>query len=386
MARLRVLILHPALAPYRVDLFNALGRRCDLEVHFLSAQVGNQAFDQARLRAGLTVRHGYLLGGLTLAGRTLRTGSAGVIRRFRPDVVITPEFGQATLAVAAGRRTGGYAHVVGTEDNPVSVASDTRLHRLGRRVLLPAVDAVVTYSEEAAALYRERFRAVQPVVASPLVQDERVVAPRLEAAGEAAAALAASHGLGGRRVLLYVGRLAPEKRVDRLVDAMGRLAAGFPDLTLALVGAGPERARLEALAAKVAPGRVVFAGRQEGLVLAAWYRLGGVFALASRHEPFGAVVNEALLAGLPVVCSDRAGARTLVAAGQNGEVVDAGAPARLDAALSAWLKGAPRIPASGAPSPRPSRMVTTFDEAVEGWMAALAAARARRAAPGRCAA
>lgn len=386
MANLRVLALHPALAPYRVDMFNALGRRCDLEVLFLSEQVGNQAFDQARLRAGLDVPHGYLVGGLTLAGRTLRPGISRAIRRARPDVVVTSEFGQTTLAAAAARRAAGYAHVVATEDNPVSVTRDTFLHGLGRRVLLPAIDAVVTYSEESAALYRERFGAVQPVVASPLIQDERRLASRLGEAGPDAAALADAHGLRGRKVLLYVGRLAPEKRVDRLVDAVGRLAAELRELTLVLVGDGPERTRLEARAAAVAPGRVVFAGRQEGRALFAWYRLGGVFALASSHEPFGAVVNEALAAGLPAVCSDRAGARALVIPGRNGEVVDAGMPGSLDPALATWLAAAPPIPSFGAPSLHPSRMISTFDEAVERWMDAMGRARAWRASPVRRAA
>lgn len=383
MTRPRLLILHPALAPYRVDMFNALGRRCDLELLFLSEQVGNQAFDQARLRALLTAPHGYLLDGLDLAGRTIRLGIRARIRRFRPDVVITTEFGQATLAVVAARRSGlRFGHLVGTEDNPCTVAGETFLHRLGRRLLLPLVDAVLTYSEEARALYLDRFQASRPVVASPLVQDEQAVAARLRAAEGAAASLAEAHGLDGRRVLLYVGRLAPEKRVDRLVDAVGRLAGGMNDLVLALVGDGPERERLERQAAAVAPGRVIFAGRQEGEALAAWYRLGTAFALPSAHEPFGAVVNEALVAGLPVVCSDRAGARVLVSEGRNGAVVDAGQPGALDAALVAWLGvGSPR---SAAPpvALRPSLMTSTFEQAVDAYLAAVEAAARHRTGSG----
>ena len=90
------------------------------------------------------------------------------------------------------------------------------------------------------------------------------------------------------------------------------------------------------------------------------------------------MVNEALVAGLPVVCSDRAGARALVAQGRNGTVVDAGQPAALDAALADWMGR--QAPHSGArlEVPRPSRMATTFDEAVDGWLAAVDAALAHR--------
>lgn len=379
MASPRVLVLHPALAPYRVDLFNALSRRCALRLVLLSGHVANQAFDQGRLRAQLREPPTYLTRGVDLAGRTLRLGIGRELRRFRPDVVVTSEFGQATLAAAAWRRLGGrHAHVVATEDNPSSVLAETRLHGLGRRALLPLVDGVLTYSEEASALYRTRYLASLPVVASPLVQDERVLQARLAGATAVARAEAAAWALVGRRVLLYVGRLAPEKRVDRLIEAVGRLQAAWPDLVLALVGDGPERPRLEALAAARAPGRVLFVGRREGEPLAAWYRLGTVFALASGYEPFGAVVNEALVAGLPVVCSDRAGARVLVATGRSGAVVDAGRPEALDAALEDWLGRLPPLSAEQLARPRASRMGSTFDAAVDAWLAALDAALAHR--------
>ncbi len=372
-------MLHPALAPYRVDLFNALSARCDLRLALLSGQVGNQAFDQDRLRGLLREPPVYLTRGVEVAGRTFRLGLRREIQAFRPDVVVTSEFGQATLAAAACRRLGGaFAHVVATEDNPSSVRAETRLHRLGRRALLPLTDAVLTYSEEACDLYRRDFGARQPVVASPLVQDEGVLRARLAAAEPAAREALGRHRLAGTRVLLYVGRLAPEKRVDRLVEAVGRLGVARPEVRLALVGDGPERPRLTALAAAAAPGKVIFAGRLEGEALAAWYRLGAVFALTSAYEPFGAVVNEALLAGLPVVVSDRAGSRGLVAAGRHGAVVDAGQPEALDAALRDWLDREPVLGPWAPGAPRPSRMVTTFAAAVEGWLGAFAAARAHR--------
>jgi len=147
------------------------------------------------------------------------------------------------------------------------------------------------------------------------------------------------------------------------------------------VGDGPERERLRARAAAgPAAGAVIFAGRAEGEALAAWYLLGGVFALASEHEPFGAVVNEALLAGLPVVCSDRAGARGLVREGLSGAVVDAGRPGALDAALAAWLRRQPPLLADRLEAPPPSLMAVTVEQAVDAFLHAVRAARAHRAA------
>jgi len=386
MSSPRILMLHPALAPYRVDMFNALARRCPLRLVFLLANVPNQAFDQERLRGLLEIEPAYLLRGPTIAGRTLRRGISEEIRRYSPDVVVTSEFGQATLMAVVSRPLmgGSFAIVAGTEDNPASVQRDTWLHRQGRRFLLSRVDGILTYSSEAQALYRNTFRARPPVGASALVQSETVLTDRLAGAVSAARNLAEAHGLAGRRVLLYVGRLAPEKRVDRLVDAMARVRQAHPEGVLAIVGDGPERERLVARAAPgIADGSILFAGRQEGEALAAWYRLGSVFALPSEHEPFGAVVNEALVAGMPVVCSDRAGARVLVSPERNGAVVDASRPDALADALTTWVGRVPPISIAKLEAVRPSLMATTFDAALTGYLAMLDAAIDYRRRQGR---
>ncbi|MWA07135.1 glycosyltransferase [Actinomadura sp. LD22] len=93
-----------------------------------------------------------------------------------------------------------------------------------------------------------------------------------------------------------VGRLVPTKRIDLLIGA----AARTPGLRLLIAGDGPERARLERLAAAPAvAGRVVFAGGTGDVasVLAAL----DVYAAPSAQETFGLGVLEALAAGLPAV-------------------------------------------------------------------------------------
>jgi glycosyltransferase involved in cell wall biosynthesis len=134
-------------------------------------------------------------------------------------------------------------------------------------------------------------------------------------------------GLGPDDVLLvYVGRLAPEKNLAVLLQAFARLLAQAPAgwrerVKLVLVGAGPLTDALERAAQ---PG-VVLAGEQHGLVLSRWYASADVFAFPSLSETFGNVVLEAQASGLPVVGFDCQGVNERVTTDVDGLLVPVGA-------------------------------------------------------------
>ena len=105
-----------------------------------------------------------------------------------------------------------------------------------------------------------------------------------------------------RTVLVFVGRLAEEKRVDELLRFRADLGPG--GVTLLLVGDGPDRKRLEDVSAGLglsAPD-VVFAGMVPAEQVADWYQLGDLFVSASTSETQGLTYAEALAAGVPVLC------------------------------------------------------------------------------------
>ncbi|HSM03897.1 MAG TPA: glycosyltransferase family 1 protein [Longimicrobiales bacterium] len=122
-------------------------------------------------------------------------------------------------------------------------------------------------------------------------------------------------------LLLYVGRIAPEKRLDLLVDAFPELQARTDArLALVLVGGGPAVPELQARA----PEGVVFAGYRRGEDLAAHYASGDVFLFPSDTETFGQVVTEAMASGLPVVAPARGGVLDTVRPGDTGALFEPG--------------------------------------------------------------
>jgi L-malate glycosyltransferase len=138
------------------------------------------------------------------------------------------------------------------------------------------------------------------------------------------------------RGLLFVGRLIERKGADVLVEAFGLLAAAHPDLTLTIVGDGPERPRLEEIArGHGLGGRVSFRGHLEREALAQAYRDAAVFVLPAASDAMPNVVLEAMAAGLAIVTT-RTGAAELLRG--NGQMVERADPEDLRAALERYLE------------------------------------------------
>jgi glycosyltransferase involved in cell wall biosynthesis len=143
--------------------------------------------------------------------------------------------------------------------------------------------------------------------------------------------------------IVYAGRLSAEKGVDVLVQAMGRLGAA----RLEVVGDGPERVRLEALATAVAPGRIRFHGRvARGRVLEL-LRAAAVAVMPSRcHDNQPMAVLEAFGCGVPVVATSLGGLPELTEGGC-GLTVPPEDPEALAAALGGLLADPARASAMG---------------------------------------
>ena len=118
-------------------------------------------------------------------------------------------------------------------------------------------------------------------------------------------------------VLLYLGRLAKEKNIHELLEAMPRIPRGV----LLIVGDGPERPALETQARELGLGdRVRFTGMVDPADVPRYYALADAFVSASTSEAQGLTYVEALAAGLPLLCRDDPCVRSLLASGQRGWV------------------------------------------------------------------
>jgi len=147
----------------------------------------------------------------------------------------------------------------------------------------------------------------------------------------------------GAPVVTFVGRLVIEKGLDVVAEALELLRERGVAHRVAIVGDGPERARL----AQRLP-HAVFTGFLTGDDLAHAYASSDVFFFPSATETFGNVTLEAMASGLPTVCADATGSRSLVKPGRTGYLCPPKDARAFADALESLLRDADRREQMGA--------------------------------------
>lgn len=158
-------------------------------------------------------------------------------------------------------------------------------------------------------------------------------------------------------VIGHVSRIATEKNIDYLADALERTKAARPKVKLLIVGDGPARPGLETRLGL----RARFVGYRSGDDLADHYAAADLFAFASRTETFGNVVLEAMASALPVVAVRAGGPGDTVRDSQTGFLIEPDAPSDQFAAALVRLIDDPPLRRSMAAAARSYALTRPWD-------------------------
>jgi len=324
------------LPAYRVPFFDVLAQSCEdgmsLFAGMARPEEGIVAADLARLPYCTPARNWHLFRGAFylcyqpgLLDWLEQTNPQALIVEANPRYLSTP---QAIRWMRARRRP-----VIGWGLGAPSSRGGRPGARLWSR-FLSQFTALIAYSRRGAAEYaalgfpKERIfvatNAVTPRPASPPPQRP----PFFE----------------GRPTVLYVGRLQARKRLDWLLRACAEMAEPKPRLIL--VGDGPQRAQLEALARRVYPW-AEFAGARRGAALTPYFAEADLFVLPGTG---GLAVQEAMAHGLPVLVAQGDGTQDDLVREGNGWQIPPQDYGALVAALRQALSNAGRLRAMGAES------------------------------------
>jgi len=320
----KAIIFHPALAPYRVDFFNSLNNAFDARFYFSYDNLIDQKFDQQQLRSQCRFEFRLLEKGVEIGGRSVRIGIFKILSAFKPDIVICSEYSQVTLFVLVLKRMFGLKFKLYTiSDDSVDLSGKrSGIRKWLRDTVSHYVDGIIFPSELVCSWYHQQVNNNTRLFSLPIVHENTAFRSKLQAALPAASKTRLEFGLQDSKVFLFVGRLVKIKNVSFLISAFANHLSDKADAVLVIIGEGDEHDSLVNLAKERGVGsKCLFLGRLEGEALHTWFLIAHCLVLPSYQEPYGAVVNEALLSGCKVLCSGLAGASELITTA-NGSVFD----------------------------------------------------------------
>lgn len=306
------ILISIALAPYRLDFYNYLHQNYNCEIFFLQANFSGQLFDTNKIKEKCIFTPHNLNIGL-LKKRKYIKNLKKIIESNQPDTIFVPEFSLTTIQVIF------YKFFYQKKFKIVSICDDSyniligdgfsKLHHYARKLLMPFIDEIILVDNKVVDWYIKNYKKG---IWIPIIRDEKIMLQHFDKLQNKA--LEIRNRYSGKKILLFVGRLINVKNIPILFQAYQQLQTQYE---LFIIGDGILKDELEQLSKSLTI-NVHFLGKKEGDELYLWYKIADIFILPSYREPFGAVTNEALLAGCKCVISKHAGSSCLIKEGING--------------------------------------------------------------------
>ncbi len=310
MSRLAVVVSHPI--QYYAPLWRALAQAPGVECHVIFAtRVGLDSTYDAEMKTHLAwatdLTGGYSHEFLPEAARFPRTGfhvdnpSVGAaLTRFRPDAVLLHGYGSRTLLRALVWCKLRSVRTLLIADSSGGVASGGwrgRLRRAALPWLLARYDALLTMGDRSEDYFAKLGVARARMFRLPTMMDEAFWRARRDRAALRARTRARLGIAPDAFVALAAAKLSARKRI-------GDLVAAAHGMTLLIAGEGEEGERLRAQAGP----DTRFLGFVNIDALPALYAAADVFVHPAQYEPYGMVLVEAAIVGLPLVATQETGA------------------------------------------------------------------------------
>lgn len=315
------LIFFTYLPPWRIDIFNAIAHQYDLKIVFTDVNAKGFVYNSAYLLSRLSAPSIFLKFGLKIKNKVFRLGILSTLVKHKPEIVFSHEYSPTSilLAILVKLKLFSYKLVITTSDNVDIAAHVSGLKCYFRGFVLSQSVGLIVYSEGVKTWYQAKFKHIN-IGVCPNIQNPHTLLENRDEKGKCAEGFMSRYSLN-RPIVLYVGRLEKVKGLNLLVKAFAHSIVDTHDLVF--VGEGKEKDYLMQLAETYGVrDNIIFAGYWDVPDLYSWYELADFLVLPSIYEPFGAVVNEALVFGCPVIASKYVGATIFIKEDSNGFIFD----------------------------------------------------------------
>jgi len=317
-SKTKLALLTNMIAPYRLPIYSVLAQEFELLILHGGREANRESWsnyeealsDAEVVRAwGWQIPHKKKVNGRVFEEKFLHItpGAFWHLLRFRPEAIVSNEMGfRSAIALAYGKLF----------HKPVWIWWGGTLHterhldpfrRVIRRVFRLLGDRWITYGQSSTeyllSLGVKRYRILQ----SQNAVDEKQFRPNAEPAW----------AIQPKPVVLHVGRLVELKGIRSLLHAAAILQRKGYEFSLLLVGDGREKQALQLRARELGLNNVHFQPSQPQEQMASVYRSADLVVLPTLQDVWGVVANEAILAGVPMLCSKYAGCATELFAPEN---------------------------------------------------------------------
>jgi glycosyltransferase involved in cell wall biosynthesis len=321
---MNLVVITNILTPYRLPLFEAIGKRVDrLHVLLMAEREENRDWTIGATLFQCDVLPGFhmKLPGAEVSMH-INHGVMRVLRRVNPDVILSWGFAPANVTAWLYCRIRRRPFVGWGELNMQDVANTSLLKRGLRRIMTSWSDGAIASSTEARGVFLH--------YGAPASKIQTAIMPiDVEYFHSQAIAWRNSEWFKSERarysspILLSVGRLTERKGYRELFAIYEAVVKQRPDVSLLIVGDGPERAIYESYVQSQNWEHVHFLGFRQAEEVVKHLALADLFVFHTLSDPFGAVLSEAMAGELPVVSSIHAAAtKDLVDDGVTGFRID----------------------------------------------------------------
>jgi glycosyltransferase involved in cell wall biosynthesis len=325
------------LTAYRAPLFDALAQACRGGLSVCAGMPRPEesiaVTDQLAFADFVPTQNVHLLQGRFYL--CYQRGLPVWLEHCHPDALIVeanPRYLATPAAVRWMKRRGKPVIGWGLGAQPLS-----GLRKTWRLAFLRPFDALITYSRQGAQEYARLGFPADKIFVAPNAAAVRPTQPQPARPAE----------FSGQPSVLFVGRLQARKRIDLLLQACAGLPAALRP-RLVIVGDGPERGALEALAKTVYPS-AEFPGAKHGTELAGYFAAADLFVLPGTG---GLAVQEAMSYGLPVIMGQGDGTNDQLVRSENGWQIPPDDLSALAEALHTALSDVRRLRRMGTESYR----------------------------------
>lgn len=336
----KLLIFHPYLATYRIDVYNRFIQDYEVKVILTGHpnEIAGLGFNLEKVNSQAKFDYKYYSKGIHIGRHLLSTIYIKAIKEFKPDIVLAHEYGINTLAAILSKKFYHFKLFLTCDDSLQMAQAYSNKRKRLRNFVVNHTDGFLVVSTKTQDFLQSLYPNTHcQFIYFPIIQNDLYLEQKIKSNKEKAEAYIRKYKLENKKVLLYVGRFDPVKNLPLLLNAYAETTN--ENIRLILVGDGEMKTAVNKLILDLnLENQVIQTGALYGDDLYAWYYLADFSVLASYQEAFGAVVNEALAGGCFALVSDHAGAHTLIQDGINGYVFKSGSKEDLKDKLISTFK------------------------------------------------